>query len=103
MIGEDVRITRVGRVLRRHKIDELPQLLNILLGDMSLVGPRPEVPQYVGMFKTDYSEILSVRPGLTDLASVKYADEATILAGARDPEDEYRTVILPEKIRLAKL
>ena len=102
-IGEDIRITRVGRVLRRHKLDELPQLLNILLGDMSLVGPRPEVSQYVDLFKTDYSEILSVRPGLTDLASVKYADEATILAGAQDPEDEYRTVILPEKIRLAKL
>ena len=102
-IGQDARVTRVGRMLRRTKLDEIPQLLNILRGDMSVVGPRPEVPLYVELFRADFSEILRVRPGLTDLASLKYIDEATILQRAEQPEFEYRNTILPEKIRLAKL
>jgi len=100
--GDDPRITRIGRILRKTKLDELPQLINVLKGDMSLVGPRPEVPKYVEMFRRDYEEILSVRPGITDLASIKYRDESTILGLAEDPEREYRERVLPEKIALAK-
>jgi len=100
--GDDPRITRVGRVLRKTKIDELPQLFNVLKGDMSLVGPRPEVPRYVDMFRDDYEIILRVRPGITDLASLKYRDEAAILGQAQDPEKEYVKRVLPEKIRFAK-
>ena len=99
--GDDPRITSVGRFLRKTKIDELPQLINVLKGDMSLVGPRPEVRRYVEMFADDYAEILKVRPGITDLASIKYRDEASILGLATDPEEEYVRRILPEKIRLA--
>jgi len=98
----DPRITRVGRFLRRSKIDELPQLVNVLKGDMSLVGPRPEVPCYVEAFHGDYQEILAVRPGLTDLASLKYRDESALLARSSDPEREYLEQVLPDKIRLAK-
>lgn len=101
-IGQDSRVTRIGAVLRRTKIDELPQLWNILIGDMSLVGPRPEVPRYVDMFADAYADILTVRPGLTDLASLKYIDEATVLAASDSPDEEYVTVILPEKIKLAR-
>lgn len=101
-VGSDPRITRAGRLLRKTKIDELPQLINVVLGDMSLVGPRPEVRRYVELFRKDYEEILKVRPGITDLASLKYRDEATLLATASNPEEEYRQVILPEKIELAK-
>lgn len=101
-IGQDARVTRVGAVLRKYKIDELPQLWNILTGDMSLVGPRPEVPRYVKIFADAYAGILTVRPGLTDLASLKYIDEATVLAVATNPDEEYVSVILPEKIKLAK-
>ena len=101
-VGEDARVTRVGSMLRRTKLDELPQLLNILKGDMSLVGPRPEVPRYVALFKKDYADILTVRPGLTDLASLKYIDESTVLAAVESPDEEYETVVLPEKVRLAK-
>lgn len=100
--GADARITRVGQVLRRTKIDELPQLFNVLVGDMSLVGPRPEVPRYVEMFHDDYAYVLAVRPGLTDPASVKYRDEAAILAKCDDPEREYLSRILPDKIALAR-
>jgi lipopolysaccharide/colanic/teichoic acid biosynthesis glycosyltransferase len=100
--GVDPRITRVGRYLRQAKIDELPQLINVLKGEMSLVGPRPEVPPYVERFRKDYDEILKVRPGITDLASLKYRDEAAVLAAAKDPEQEYVTCVLPEKIKLAK-
>ncbi len=102
-IGRDARITRVGRVLRRTKLDELPQLLNILRGEMSFVGPRPEVPHYVELFHADFSEILNVRPGLTDLASLKYIDEAAVLQRVDQPEVEYLNRILPEKLALAKL
>lgn len=101
-IGDDPRITKVGRLLRKTKLDELPQLINVLVGDMSLVGPRPEAPKYVEMFEDDYREILKVRPGVTDLASLKYRDESTILGQAEDPEEEYVKRILPEKLRLAK-
>jgi lipopolysaccharide/colanic/teichoic acid biosynthesis glycosyltransferase len=101
-VGNDPRITRPGRFLRKTKIDELPQLINVLRGDMSLVGPRPEVPRYVEMFRCDYEEILTVRPGITDLASLKYRDESGILAAAKDPEQEYVARVLPEKIELAK-
>ncbi|MFZ1504378.1 MAG: sugar transferase, partial [Nitrospira sp.] len=80
-VGQDGRVTKVGRVLRRTKLDELPQLLNILVGDMSLVGPRPEVLHYVELYRADFAEVLKVRPGLTDLASLKYIDEAALLQG----------------------
>jgi lipopolysaccharide/colanic/teichoic acid biosynthesis glycosyltransferase len=100
--GEDPRITRVGGLLRKTKLDELPQLFNVLRGDMSLVGPRPEVPKYVELFREDYAEILRVRPGVTDLASLRYYDEATILGQASDPEKEYIERVLPEKIKFAK-
>jgi len=100
--GEDNRITRVGRLLRKTKLDELPQLINVLKGEMSLVGPRPEVPTYVQLYLRDYEEILQIHPGLTDLASLKYRDEATVLAQSRDPEREYVERVLPDKIKLAK-
>ena len=100
--GSDSRITRVGRILRKTKVDELPQLINVLRGDMSLVGPRPEVPKYVELFADDYRDILSIRPGITDPASVKYRDEGKVLAAAADPEAAYVELILPEKIALAR-
>ena len=100
-VGQDSRITRVGKILRKTKIDELPQLLNVLKGDMSLVGPRPEVARYVELFRPDYEHILKVRPGLTDLASLKYSDEASILGQSANPEGDYVARLLPDKIRLA--
>ena len=100
--GEDSRITGFGRILRKTKIDELPQLVNVFRGEMSLVGPRPEVPKYVDLFQTEYQEILRVQPGITDLASLKYRDESAILQRAEDPEHEYVTRLLPDKIALAK-
>jgi lipopolysaccharide/colanic/teichoic acid biosynthesis glycosyltransferase len=100
--GGDPRITRVGQFLRKTKIDELPQLINVLKGDMSFVGPRPELRQFVDLFQRDYEEILSVRPGITDLASLKYRDEAHVLGEAENPEEEYIQHVLPDKIRLAK-
>ena len=101
-VANDSRITRVGNVLRKTKIDELPQLINVLKGEMSLVGPRPEVPKYVQLFRIDYEEILRVPPGLTDLASLKYRDEAAILAQSENPEEAYLKRVLPDKIKLAK-
>ncbi len=100
--GNDTRITKIGRFLRKTKIDELPQLFNVLKGDMSFVGPRPELLQYVEKFQKDYQEILMVKPGITDLASLKYRDETSILGGTKEPEKEYVCSVLPEKIRLAK-
>jgi lipopolysaccharide/colanic/teichoic acid biosynthesis glycosyltransferase len=100
--GRDPRITRVGNILRSMKLDELPQLWNVLIGDMSLVGPRPEVQRYVEAFRADYEQILRVRPGITDLASLKYSDEAALLAHFSDPEEDYLRWLLPDKIRLAK-
>lgn len=97
---DDPRITRVGKVLRRYKLDELPQLINVLKGDMSLVGPRPEVPQYVALFTEAERVILAVRPGITDWASLWNRDEGALLAGSPDPEETYLEKIRPEKIRL---
>ncbi|MFC1678604.1 sugar transferase [Elusimicrobiota bacterium] len=100
--SEDSRITCVGRFLRRFKIDELPQLINVLRGEMSIVGPRPEVRRYVEMFQRDYAELLTVRPGVTNLASLEYRSEEEMLARSADPESEYVSKILPAKIALAK-
>jgi len=96
----DVRVTRVGKFLRQYKIDELPQFVNILLGDMSLVGPRPEVSKYVELFRKDYETVLSVRPGLTDYAAIKYRDEEAVLSACGDTESAYINRILPDKIAL---
>lgn len=98
--GDDRRITRCGRVLRKYKLDELPQLINVLRGDMSIVGPRPEVPFYVNMFSDEEKAILTVRPGITDWASLWNSDEGAVLAGSPDPERAYLEKIRPEKIRL---
>ena len=100
--GDDSRITRVGRFLRRTKVDELPQLLNVFKGEMSLVGPRPEVRRYVELYRKDYEEILTIRPGITDLASLKYRNEATLLGTFERPEEAYVKEVLPDKIMLAK-
>jgi lipopolysaccharide/colanic/teichoic acid biosynthesis glycosyltransferase len=101
-IGQDPRITRVGAWLRRTKLDELPQLMDVLQGHMSLVGPRPEVPQYVALYPPDLRErVLAVRPGITDPVSLKLADEARVLAASADPERTYREELLPAKLREA--
>jgi len=100
--GKDPRITRIGRLLRETKIDELPQIINVLKGEMSLVGPRPEIRQYVELFQRDYEEILKVRPGISDMASLKYSDEGSLLGNSRNPREEYISRVLPDKIRLAR-
>jgi lipopolysaccharide/colanic/teichoic acid biosynthesis glycosyltransferase len=101
-VGGDARITRVGAVLRRTKLDELAQLVDVLQGTMSLVGPRPEVPRYVALYPAALRElVLSVRPGLTDLASIEFRDESALLARAADPEREYVEVVMPRKLQLA--
>ncbi len=101
-VGSDPRITRVGRWLRDHKLDELPQLFDVLQGSMSLVGPRPEVPRYVAMYPAALRDkVLSVRPGITDLASIEFRDENALLSKAADPEAEYIEVVLPAKLRYA--
>ena len=100
--GDKSRVTKVGKFLRKMKLDELPELLNVLKGDMSIVGPRPEVKKYVRFYREDYEEILRVRPGLSDLASIKYRNEEKILALRSNPEDYYVHEILPDKLRLAK-
>lgn len=98
-VGADPRITRAGVVLRRAKLDELPQLLDVLQGTMSLVGPRPELPRYVALYPAGLREqVLAVRPGITDPASIAFRDEASVLARATDPEREYTEVILPQKL-----
>jgi lipopolysaccharide/colanic/teichoic acid biosynthesis glycosyltransferase len=94
----DPRITSVGRVLRKYKLDELPQLWNVVKGDMSLIGPRPEVAQYVALYTDEMRGVLTVRPGLTDPASIAGFDEGERLEAAEDPEQHYREVILPEKV-----
>lgn len=101
-VGADSRITRVGHFLRASKLDELPQLLDVWLGDMSLVGPRPEVPRYVAHYPEALREkVLSVRPGITDIASIEYRDESSVLARATDPEQAYIHEVLPHKLALA--
>lgn len=96
----DPRITRLGARLRKLKIDELPQLWNVLIGQMSLVGPRPELPRYVADYDRSQLRVLSVRPGITDLASIRYRNEEKVLAESGDPESFYRSVVLPHKLSL---
>ena len=99
-VAGDTRVTRVGRLLRRTKLDELPQLIDVLLGDMSLVGPRPEVPRYMALYPDDArARILSVRPGITDRAAIEFRDEERLLAAAADPEATYVAAIMPVKQR----
>jgi lipopolysaccharide/colanic/teichoic acid biosynthesis glycosyltransferase len=101
-VGGDARVTRLGAWLRRTKIDELPQLVNVWLGDMSLVGPRPEVPRFLDCYGPEDQVVLSVRPGITDPASLQLADEEQVLARFSDPERAYRHVILPYKLELSR-
>jgi len=101
-VGKDPRITQVGEFLRKTKIDEFPQLINVFKGEMSFVGPRPEIRSYVELFEKDYEDILTVRPGITDLASLKYPDEASLLGRFENPKEAYVKNILPDKIALAK-
>ena len=96
--GRDPRITRIGYFIRKYKLDELPQLFNVLKGDMSLVGPRPEVRKYVELYTEEQQRVLSVRPGITDYASIEYVDENTILGQAEDADKAYVEQILPDKI-----
>lgn len=98
---DDPRITKPGRWLRRSKLDELPQLLNVMSGRMSFVGPRPEVAREVALYSDEERALLRVRPGITDWASIRFRDEGAILRGATDPHETYRRVIRPEKMRLA--
>jgi len=97
---DDPRITKIGKLIRKYKLDELPQIINVLKGEMSLVGPRPEVKHYIDMFTEEEKAILSVRPGITDWASLWNSDEGAVLAGSPDPEKTYMEKIRPEKIRL---
>ncbi len=99
-VGRDPRITHVGWWLRKLKIDEFPQLLNVLWGEMSLVGPRPEVPRFVADYTPEQRRVLTVAPGITDPASVKYRDESDVLAASPDPERTYLLEIMPEKLRI---
>lgn len=100
-IGEkDNRITRTGYFLRKYKLDELPQLWNVFIGDMSLVGPRPEVKKYTDLYTDEQRQVLKVRPGITDWASIKYVDENKILGEAKEPDEAYVTLIMPNKIKL---
>ncbi|WP_196777508.1 sugar transferase [Malaciobacter marinus] len=98
--GDDPRITKVGKFIRNTKIDELPQLINVLKGDMSLVGPRPEVMKFVKEKKEEYKKVLSVRPGITDNAAIEYRDEETIMKQYENKEKAYLEIVLPQKIKL---
>lgn len=98
--GRDPRVTNAGYLLRKYKLDELPQLLNVFFGDMSLVGPRPEVRKYVALYNKEQQNILSIRPGITDWASIEYRDENIILEMSNNPEKDYIEIIMPEKILL---
>ena len=101
-VGKDVRITKVGSVLRKYKLDEFPQFLNVLFGQMSVVGPRPEVKEFVDLYTDEQLEILKVKPGITDLASLEYFEENAILGEASDPHKAYIEEIMPAKIKLNK-
>ena len=99
-VGNDNRVTKVGRFIRRFKIDEFPQLLNVIAGEMSIVGPRPEVPKYVAMYTKEQQKVLSVLPGLTDYATIEYIDEQEILGKAENPEKAYTETVMPDKLSL---
>ena len=100
-VGADSRITAVGNFLRKYKLDELPQLIDVLVGDMSLVGPRPEVSKYIDCYSDDEKyDVLSVKPGITDNASIEFRDENELLASSKDPEAAYISEVLPKKIAL---
>ena len=99
-VGDDCRVTRVGKFLRKYKLDELPQFLNIIKGDMSIVGPRPEVPKYVALYNKRQRRVLSIRPGLTDYASIEYISENELLAQSPDPDKTYIEEIMPAKLEL---
>jgi lipopolysaccharide/colanic/teichoic acid biosynthesis glycosyltransferase len=99
-IGKDIRVTRSGRFIRKYKIDEFPQLLNIIFGQMSVVGPRPEVPKYVSMYTDVQLSVLEVLPGLTDYASIKYFNEQEVLGQSDNPEEKYIEEVMPEKLKL---
>ena len=101
-VGKDNRITKIGAFLRKYKLDEIPQLINVLIGDMSLVGPRPEVPKYVALYTDEQKEILKVRAGITDYASIEFSDENDLLASEEDPEKAYIEKVMPKKIELNK-
>lgn len=98
----DMRITKVGRFIRKYKLDEFAQLINVFIGDMSLVGPRPEVPKYVEMYTEEQKEILKVKPGITDFASIEYSNENEILAQSDEPEKTYIEEVMPAKLQLNK-
>lgn len=98
--GHDSRITRSGYFIRKYKLDELPQLINVFLGDMSLVGPRPEVRKYVEMYTPEQMHVLDVRPGITDMASILYRNENDLLAQAEDPDRYYVEVVMQDKLRI---
>lgn len=97
--GKDPRVTKSGYFIRKYKLDELPQLINVVWGDMSLVGPRPEVRKYVELYNNEQRKVLTVKPGITDYASIEYIDENKILGESEDPEKTYIEIIMPEKIR----
>lgn len=99
-VGRDPRITRIGSWLRKTKLDELPQLINVLVGEMSFVGPRPEVPRYVAMYNDEQRQVLDLKPGITDNASILYRSESELLAKSDDPERTYIEEVMPEKIRI---
>ena len=99
-VGNDSRITKIGGFLRKYKLDELPQLINVFKGDMSLVGPRPEVPRYVKLYNEEQRKVLEVKPGITDLASIRYRDENDLLGEAENPDDLYINTIMPDKLAL---
>lgn len=98
--ARDPRITGVGHFLRKYKLDELPQLINVLTGEMSIVGPRPEIRKYVDLYSPDQRIVLTVKPGITDYASIEYMDENTLLGASPNPEQTYIDVVMPAKIRL---
>ncbi len=98
--GHDPRVTRSGYYIRKYKLDELPQLINVFVGDMSLVGPRPEVRKYVELYTPEQLRVLDVRPGITDLASIRYRNENELLAQAEDPDRYYVEVVMQDKLRI---
>lgn len=101
--GRDPRVTRAGYYIRKYKLDELPQLINVFVGDMSIVGPRPEVRRYVDLYTPEQMQVLTVRPGITDMASIRYRNENELLEQAEDPEKYYREVVMPDKLKINRV